>query len=104
MVARGVTYFFDSKGFGTSNDAEWLALLESLRVGQSLAEGDFELIGDCADVISQAKGLFRCRTEASAEHLKNFQELAALAPPKRIRWISRAQNLAGVALARRRGL
>lgn len=103
VVARGVTYYFDDLGCGTSNDAEWLGLRLALRLGQSLAERDFDLIGDCANVIAQANGLSRCRTEAAVEHRARFQESASSNPPKRVRWISRTQNLAGIALARRRG-
>ncbi|HEX8381402.1 MAG TPA: reverse transcriptase-like protein [Allosphingosinicella sp.] len=103
VVARGQSYHFDDLGDGSSNDAEWLALRLALRLGQSLAEPGFELIGDCANVIAQANGLSRCRTPAAAEHRARFQESASCNPPTRIRWISRTQNLAGIALARRRG-
>ena len=102
VVARGVSHFFDDLGSGTSHDAEWLALLTALRLGQSLGEPEFDLIGDCANVIAQANGLARCRTGAAAEHYARFRETAAAAPPRRIRWIPRTQNLAGIALARRR--
>jgi ribonuclease HI len=103
VMAGGATYYFDDLGFGTSNDSEWLALTLALRLGQSLAEPDFDLIGDCANVIAQANGSSRCRTEAAVQHRARFQEAAASNPPRRIRWISRTQNLAGIALARRRG-
>ena len=103
VVARGATYYFDDLGFGTSSDSEWLALGLALRLGQSLAEPDFDLIGDCADVVAQANGSSRCRTEAAVEHRARFQKSASSSPPRRIRWISRTQNLAGIALARRRG-
>lgn len=102
MVARGVTHFFDDLGFGTSHDGEWLALIMALRVAQSLGEPDFELVGDCANVIAQANGLARCRTQAAAEHYASFHASAAAGAPRRIRWIARTQNLAGIALARRR--
>jgi ribonuclease HI len=102
VVARGVSYYFDDLGSGTSNDAEWLALRLALRLGQSLGERDFDLIGDCANAIAQAKGLSRCRTQAAVEHRARFQESAASNPPRRVRWIARTQNLAGIALARRR--
>lgn len=102
VVARGVTHFFDNLGFGTSHDAEWLALRMALRVAQSLDAPDFELVGDCANVIAQANGLARCRTLAAGDHYAGFQATAAAIPPRRIRWIARTQNLAGIALARRR--
>ncbi|HEX8468483.1 MAG TPA: reverse transcriptase-like protein [Allosphingosinicella sp.] len=102
VVARGVTYYFDDLGSGTSSDAEWLALTLALRLGQSLGERDFDLIGDCANVVAQANGSSRCRTQAAVEHRSRFLESAASGPPKRIGWIARTQNLAGIALARRR--
>jgi ribonuclease HI len=101
VVARGESYYFDDLGFGTSSEAEWLALRLALRIGQSLGERDFDLIGDCADVIAQANGPSRCRTKAAAGHCERFHQSAASNPPRRIRWISRTQNLAGIALARR---
>ena len=103
VVARGVPYYFDDLGYGSSSDSEWLALKLALRLAQSLGERDFDLIGDCGDVIAQANGSSRCRTQAAAEHRARFQELASSCPPRRIRWIRRTQNLAGIALARRHG-
>ncbi|HEX8126749.1 MAG TPA: reverse transcriptase-like protein [Allosphingosinicella sp.] len=103
VVARGVSYYFDDLGSGTSNDAEWLALTLALRVGQSLGERDFDLIGDCANVIAQANGESRCPTQAAAAHRSRFRDLAESSPPKRVRWIARTQNLAGIALASRHG-
>ena len=103
VVVRGVTHFFDDLGSGTSQDAEWLALRMALRVAQSLDEAEFDLVGDCANVIAQANGLARCRTEAAADHEASFRACVAAGPPRRIRWIARTQNLAGIALARRRG-
>jgi ribonuclease HI len=101
VVARGAIYYFDDLGSGTSSDSEWLALTLALRLGQSLGERDFDLIGDCANVIAQANGSSRCRTQAALQHRSRFRELAAASPPKRIRWIARTQNLAGIALASR---
>jgi ribonuclease HI len=103
VVARGATHYFDDLGSGTSTDAEWLALTLALRVGQSLGERDFDLIGDCANVVAQANGSSPCRTQAAAEHRSRFRESLASGAPKRVRWIARTQNLAGIALARRRG-
>lgn len=34
VVARGATYFIDDLGSGNSTDAEWLALLEALRLAR----------------------------------------------------------------------
>jgi ribonuclease HI len=104
VVVRGVTQFFDDLGSGTSEDAEWLALRTALRLAQSSGESDFDLLGDSAHVIAQANGAAKGRSQAALDHWAAFQEEAASAPPRRIRWIQRNQNLAGIALARRRGL
>ena len=101
VVARGVSYYFGDLGQGTNTDAEWLALIKALEVAQELGEADFVLIGDARVVIDQANGLNKCRGPALLEHRAQFAALAAICPPKRIRWIARAQNLAGIALAAR---
>jgi ribonuclease HI len=101
VVARGQVHLFDDLGSGTSGDAEWLALLQALQVAQSLGAPTFDLLGDSRAVIEQASGLVPCRTPAARASLARFVEAAAADPPRRLRWIPRAQNLAGIALARR---
>jgi ribonuclease HI len=102
VVARGVTYYFDDLGCGTSSDAEWLALRTALKVAQRLAVRDFDLIGDSSGVIAQASGASRCRNRSALDHLARFEEIAAAGRPRRLIWTPRNQNLAGIALARRR--
>jgi ribonuclease HI len=102
VVARGETWFFDDLGHGTSGDAEWIALNLALDVARSLGEQEFELFGDSANVIGQANGTIQCRTETALAHRARFLGSAETAPPARIRWTPRTQNLAGIALARRR--
>ena len=104
VVSRGQNQFFDDLGCGTSSDAEWLALRLALTVARTLELPRFELLGDSANVIAQVTGRARCRSEAAALHLSNYLELARAKSPDRIRWLPRNQNLAGIALARRRSL
>ena len=101
MVARGVTYFFDDLGYGTSSDAEWLGLRLALQLAQSLGESDFDLVGDSLEVIQQAGGSIRCSSIAAADHLAKYEECAASGRPRRLIWTPRRQNLAGIALAGR---
>jgi ribonuclease HI len=101
VVARGQSYFFDDLGHGTHNDAEWLALIKALDVAQGLGATAFDLIGDAAMVIAQANGTGSCPA-ALRHHRAHFLALAANQAPSRIRWIGRAQNLAGIALEKRR--
>lgn len=98
LVAGGRTTIRQDLGHGTRADAEWLALIEALRLARSLNLADPILIGDAADVIGQAKGALKARGGA-ARHLETFRALAADNPP-RIRHVKRTQNLAGIALAR----
>lgn len=101
VVARGATYFFDNLGYGTSSDAEWLALRLALQLAHSLGEPEFDLVGDSLEVIRQANGSSRCRSIAAADHLAKYEDCAASGRPRRLIWTSRRQNLAGIALARR---
>lgn len=100
VVVRGAAYVFDDLGTGSNSDAEWLALIRALEVAQSLNLADVELIGDAVEVIGHADRALRTG-EAAAGHAQQFLAIAMKAPPARVRWIRRAQNLAGIALAAR---
>ena len=100
VVVRGAVYLFDDLGHGTNGDAEWLALIRALELTQSLALTNFELIGDAVEVIQRANHALRTG-QTGQGRAANFIALAAKAPPARIRWIKRRQNLAGIALAAR---
>ena len=100
VVVRGVVHLRQNLGQGTSMDAEWLALIEALRIGQELGGIEFELLGDAAVVINQANGCWPCRSPDLVAHKAEFDAIAVARPPARMRRISRSQNLAGIALAR----
>jgi ribonuclease HI len=97
VVARGVTYFKPDFGRGSSNDAEWLAALHALHVAGELGLQDVQLLGDSAFVIDQANGM----GPPSSPHAAGFEALRSGFARVRIRRIGRAQNLAGIALAKR---
>lgn len=101
VVAGGQTWFFDDLGEGSSSDAEWLALCLALEVAQSLAEPIFDLVGDSRSVVDQASGAAPCRSISARNHRARYEAAAADLPPRRLRWIGRHQNLAGIALTRR---
>jgi ribonuclease HI len=96
VVASGQTHILRDLGHGTSEDAEWLALIQAVRIAQSL-DRDFVLVGDAIGVIGQANGM-KCRG-AGTRHLETFRTMVSDKQP-RIRYIKRTQNLAGIALAR----
>jgi ribonuclease HI len=97
VVAAGRTHVFHDLGYGTNGDAEWLALIQALRIARTLGTEDFVLLGDAVAVVGPANGTVKCRG-SSANHLEVFRELAGASTP-RVRYIKRSQNLAGIALA-----
>lgn len=102
VVARDDVYFFDGVGEGSNSDAEWLALLRALDVAQALGIACFDLLGDSRSIVDQANGTVPCRTSSARAHLERFRQTSTLIAPRRLRWIPRHQNLAGIALDRRR--
>jgi ribonuclease HI len=98
VVTAGRTEIVRDRGHGTSADAEWLALLHAIEVGQALGRADYVLLGDSANVVAQANGLAPCRGDA-VRHLEAFRALTAGTGRPRIRRVKRTQNLAGIALA-----
>ena len=83
-------------GFGSSGDAEWLALLHALDVALAAGATDVILLGDSAGTIDQASG--RARKRCAPEVQMRFDELCARFERLRFRRINRTQNLAGIAL------
>jgi ribonuclease HI len=102
VVARGRTWFFDDLGEGSSSDAEWLALCKALEVAGETGAPVFDLVGDSRSIIEQASGVVPCRTSSARAHQERYVAAATVNPPRRLRWIARQQNLAGIALSRRR--
>ncbi len=100
VVCGGVAHVESDVGQGGSVDAEWLALIAALRLAQARGLTDFVLLGDAAGVVAQANGLAPARGSAAA-HLAAFRALVGDGPAPRIRHVGRAQNLAGIALAKR---
>ncbi|GAA3996699.1 hypothetical protein GCM10022211_02250 [Sphingomonas humi] len=72
-----------------------------MQVAQALGVPAFDLLGDSRNIIAQASGAAACRTPAARAHLARFTAAAASVPPRRLRWLPRHQNLAGIALDRR---
>jgi len=99
VVTGGVATIDRDLGIGGSLDAEWLALIAALRLARARGIEDFVLLGDAAAVVAQATGAVRARG-AAARHLLAFRKIAGDGPAPRVRHIGRAQNLAGIALAR----
>lgn len=100
VVARGITYYRRDCGVGSNNDAEWLALIHAVEVGQSIGARDVLMLGDSALVVEQANGRAKCRSAEFLAYLHDFQISAREFDRIRIRRIPRTQNLAGIALSK----
>ncbi len=101
VVVRGQAYFQRDLGTGSNNDAEWLALIHAVRIARELELQDYILLGDSQLVVNQATGVWRCKSPRLQTHFDRYAALSAAGAPHRVRHIKRAQNLAGIALARR---
>ena len=99
VVVRGKVHWFDL-GHGNNQDAEWLALIEAVKLSQALGLEHVELIGDALEVVDHANRAMR-NSAGEQGHAATFAALVKNRPPARIRWIKRQQNLAGIALASR---
>jgi ribonuclease HI len=99
VVLRGQAFVRPDRGPGSSIEAEWLALIDALRIAHDHGLTDAVLLGDCVPVIEQANGRAPCRRDG-IPLFAAFRALAGDHVP-RIRYIRRTQNLAGIALARR---
>ncbi|WP_246152394.1 reverse transcriptase-like protein [Sphingomonas montanisoli] len=102
VVIAGRSTIKRDLGPGTGMDAEWLALIEAMRLAHQNDLTDPVLIGDAVAVIAQANGSVRC-PPAYVHHLRVFRALPQPAGRVRIRHVKRTQNLAGIALARLHG-
>lgn len=102
VVCGGVAYVERDIGRGSSQDAEWLALITALRLARSRGLADFVLLGDAATVVAQANGTVAARGDA-VRHLAAYRDLVGDGAPPRVRHVGRSQNLAGIALARLHG-
>lgn len=99
VAACGKVWHRPGIGHGTNDEAEWQALLDALDVAGELGAADIVLLGDSALVVAQASGTLKPRPAFAAFHARYLERSAAFARI-RIRQIKRAQNLAGIALAK----
>lgn len=99
VVAGGHATILRDLGPGTSMDAEWLALIQAVRIARDRGVTDAVLLGDAAAVIAQANGVQRIPASCTHHH-QAFLAMDKPAGRLRIRYIKRTQNLAGIALSR----
>lgn len=101
VALRGDVVLFEDMGQGSHVDAEWLALIHALELVLARGIAEADLIGDSLDIVRRAQAVLADPASAGPGHATRFASLAQGAPGVRVRWIRRAQNLAGIALNRR---
>ncbi|RMB26300.1 ribonuclease HI [Sphingomonas sp. PP-F2F-G114-C0414] len=100
VVRKGVAHYRHDLGNGSNSDAEWLAAIHALEIAARNGDRDITLFGDSTLVVTQANRTARCRSTELEAHRARFMELSIGFERLRIRHIGRAQNLAGIALAK----
>ncbi len=103
VVAGGKLFHRSDHASGDNNDAEWLALIDAMRLARELGLAEVTLLGDSALVIDQVNGRARRIAPRFSEYLASFLALTDGFKTVRIRRIGRKQNLAGIALERASG-
>lgn len=98
VATRGQVWHRRDIGHGTNDEAEGQALLDALDVASGLGAQDLVLLGDSALIVAQASGTRKPGSFAS--FYASYLAKAAAFTRIRIRRIKRAQNLAGIALAK----
>ena len=99
VVVRGVAIIDRDLGFGTSLDAEWLALIRAVEIARELGLASPLFLGDALGVVRQANRVLACRG-AAARHLQVLEALTGASVRLHIRHVKRTQNLAGIALTK----
>ena len=99
VVVRGQDYVRQGLGPGSAIEAEWLALIEAVRIAGELGLAEPVFLGDSLAVIGQAKAAVSCGSDCQ-QHLETLSGLLAATAKVRLRHVKRTQNLAGIALTR----
>jgi ribonuclease HI len=101
VVALGKVHHRAAAGHGSSELAEWTALLDALDVARGLGLRDLLLLGDSAGVVGQANGKAGSGDGAADCHARFLAQITDF-ERVRVRHIKRNQNLAGIALGQMR--
>lgn len=100
VIHRGRVHLHVGLGSGDSHEAEWLALILAARLVLAQGGTDALFVGDAVNVVEQAAGRAPCRDPRVQRYLTAFRETTSRFARVRLRWVPRAKNLAGIALAR----
>ena len=85
----------DYVGYGTNNEAEWIALLWTLSVAIDNNFTNFTIFGDSQLIINQANGIWKIKQDTFIPFYEEFKDLKKSLPAFGLKYIPRASNLAG---------
>lgn len=87
--------YHSKMGYGTNNEAEWIALLWAMGLAASQGLREVEFIGDSKLVISQASGTWKCNKPELQTFLEDFKLRKKEFDRVRLTHVLRDSNLAG---------
>ena len=79
-------------GFGTNNMAEYIALIEALKVARKMGAEGVEVYGDSTIVVEQINGRWKVKDEKLKELRKEAYELLCLFKRWKVEWIPESEN------------
>ncbi len=88
-------------GFGTNNIAEYLALIEALKVAKKMGARGVEIYGDSSIVIEQLRGRWKSRNEKLRELKREALEILSGFEWWKAEWIPESENERAHELANR---
>jgi len=91
----GSVQLHDYIGYGTNNEAEWIALIWAMSVAIEKKFDDLTIFGDSSLVINQANGLWKIKQESFLPFFEEFCSLKVQLPKFDLKYIPRDSNLAG---------
>ena len=100
IVADDGYEFYETRGQGTNNLAEWLAIIEAAAHGAKMAAEQLTLCGDSSLVINQAAGNWKIKRP---EFRPLYVQLQKIIPDMDVQFqhVRRAKNLAGHLIERK---
>ncbi len=79
-------------GYGTNNIAEYLALIEALKLARKMGAKSVNIYGDSSIVIEQINGRWKVRNEKLKDLKKEVMELLGKFKRWRAEWIPESKN------------
>ena len=93
-VGKPEAFHFPGLGYGTSNIAEWSAVLAAMTIAIDLEVDSITLLGDSQLVVNQASGVWKVKNQTFIPFKEQFDQLSKGIDVNLVH-VGRAKNLAG---------